>query len=199
MTSDRLSAVYAAIDAANADDPRKVAIDGSEIAHAVIYGQRMTAALAALAPDASEVLRIACRAQHLRRFDLPRSSYPMDKPGYHAWRNAQKIAHAEKAGALMAAIGYGDEDIARVGSLIRKERLKRDAEAQTLEDVACLVFLEHEFVDFAAPHDDAKVIDIVAKTWVKMSPRGHAAALALAPKLPERLLSLVQQAISGAG
>lgn len=199
MNPERLSAILAAIDAANADDPKRETADGVEVPHAVLYGRRMSARLARFAPEASEALRIACRAQHLRRFDLPRSSYPMDKPGYHAWRNAQKAAHAEKAGALMAAAGYDADEIARVGSLIRKERLKRDAEAQTLEDVACLVFLEFEFAAFAAPHADDKVVDIVAKTWAKMSARGQAAALELAPALPERLLGLVQRAVAGVG
>jgi hypothetical protein len=87
--------------------------------------------------------------------------------------------HAETAGALLAKVGYDAVMIERVGSLIRKERLKSDPEAQTLEDVACLVFLENYLGDFAGKHDEAKVVDILRKTWRKMSPRGQAAARAL--------------------
>lgn len=195
---DRLTAAFAAIDRENADDPSTTAVDGVERPAALVYGERMSAMLDVYEPGASEALRIACRAQHLRRFDLPRSAYPMDKPGYFAWRNAQKAAHAELCGRLMAPLGYGVEEIARVQSLIRKERLKRDPEAQTLEDVACLVFLVHEFAGFADRYDDGKLVEIVAKTWPKMSERGHEAALAAAPALPPRLLGVVQKALAGA-
>ena len=69
-----------------------------------------------------------------------------------------------------------EEEIARTGSLLRKERLKQDADAQTLEDVICLVFLRYEAEAFIAKHDDDKVRDILAKTAKKMSARGLAAA-----------------------
>ena len=134
----------------------------------------------------SELLKIAVRAQHVRRFDIPRSSYPMDRPNYHAWRNALKRHHAEVVGGLMAEVGYSAEEIARVGQIVRKEGLKRDPETQTLEDCACLVFLEFEFAPFGEKYTDEKVVDIVAKTWAKMSENGHKAALALAGQLPDR-------------
>jgi hypothetical protein len=194
--ADRLAEAFARIDAANADDPTTVAFDGVERPYGVFYGERMSAWLRKLVADPGEPLAIAVRAQHVRRFDIARHSYPMDKPGYFAWRNALKDHHAAIAAGVMANLGYDEADIARMRSIIRKERLKRDPDAQALEDCACLVFLENEFVAFAEKHDDDKVVDIVAKTWVKMSDAGHALAVAMLPALPERLQGLVLKAVS---
>lgn len=196
-TSGRLKAVFDAIDAANTDDPKTIEIGGVSRPYAVVYGERMSERLAKLAPEASELLQIAARAQHVRRFDMPRSGHPMDKPGYHAWRNALKIHHAEVVGGLMAKVGYSAAEIDRVGQLVRKEAIKRDPEAQTVEDCASLVFLEHEYAEFGEKYADDKVVDIVAKTWRKMSDAGHAQALELVPLLPERLQTLTVRAVSG--
>jgi len=132
-----------------------------------------------LAPDASEELRLAARGQHICRWTIQRSSYAMDRAGYLHWRNECKRMHAEKLGEIMRDVGYDDAAINRAQSLVRKERLKADPETQLLEDVVCLVFLENYFAEFSRQHDDAKLIDIVRKTWKKMSPRGHQAALQL--------------------
>jgi hypothetical protein len=175
----------------------RVEVAGLPRPAAVVYGERMTAWLARLAPEASEHLAIAVRGQHVRRFDVPRSTYPMDKPGYFAWRNALKRHHAEVVGAIMANLGYAEADVGRVGAMIRKEGIKRDPETQTLEDCACLVFLEFESVEFLAKYPDDKIVDIVAKTWAKMSEVGHAQALELVPLLPERLRALVVRAVTG--
>lgn len=191
----RLADAYARIDAANADDPQHAGDPPRP--YAVIYGEAMTAWLERLVPDASEPLRIAVRGQHIRRFDIPRASYPIDKPGYHAWRNRLKDHHADLVSDIMRAAGYDEANVARARSIVRKERLKRDPDAQALEDCACLVFLQQEFVPFAAKHEDDKIVDIVAKTWAKMSPAGHAAALDLMPILPERLSGLVKRAVAG--
>lgn len=196
MTSDRFQAAIDAIDAANADDPNRTAVDGREVAAEIVYGQRMTAALERLYPDASELLRLAARGQHIRRWTVPRQDYPEGRAGYLKWRSDLKDFHADTVAAILADCGYGPEEIARTRSLTRKERLKRDAETQALEDAACMVFLEHHFVDFAAKHDEARLIDIVAKTWRKMSPRAHAAALAL--DLPPETETIVSKALGGA-
>lgn len=199
MVSDnRLQAVFDLIDQTNADDPVSVEVGGASRPYAMVYGERMSARLAKLAPDASELLKIAARAQHVRRFDIARATYPMDKVGYFAWRNALKVHHAEVVGKLMAEVGYPQADIDRVGQLVRKERIKRDPEAQTVEDCASLVFLEHEYAAFGGKYTDEKVIDIVAKTWAKMSDAGHAQALELVPLLPERLQTLTVRAVTGA-
>jgi hypothetical protein len=193
--ADRLTEAFARIDAANADDPTRISVDGIERPYGVFYGERMSAWLDKLVPNPGEPLAIAVRAQHVRRFDIARAAYPMDKPGYFAWRNALKDHHATIAAGIMADLGYDEDDIARMRSIIRKERLKREPEPQALEDCACLVFLENEFVAFAEKHPDDKVVDIVAKTWVKMSDAGHALAVAMLPALPERLQALVLKAV----
>lgn len=165
--TDRLNRAYALIDAANAKDPAGLA---------EAYGRRMTETLEAFRPDAPEPLKIAARAQHIERWTIPRSDYPEGRIPYLTWRKELQKLHARRAGEIMAACGYSEEEIARAGSLLRKERLKQDADAQTLEDVICLVFLRHEAEPFIARHEDGKVRDILAKTAQKMSPEGLAAA-----------------------
>lgn len=175
----RFQDAVAGFDAANAEDPRTVLVGGEERPKELLYAERMTARLERFAPDASEALRLAARAQHIRRWAIPRADYPEGKAGYKRWRRALADFHAETAGGILRRAGYDEAVIERVGELLRKKKLKVDADVQTLEDVICLVFLEHEFPAFAAAHEDAKIVDIVRKTWGKMSPRGQAAALEL--------------------
>jgi hypothetical protein len=153
----------------------------------------MSEALAALAPDASEHLRIAVRGQHVERWQSPRSAYPEGKAGYFGWRNAAKKRHTERLGQIMGTCGYDEAAIARVGALARKERLRSDVEAQILEDVACLVFLRYYAERFAAKHAGEKVLDILIKTQRKMSPRGRAAGLDFG--FPAPILALYQQGL----
>jgi hypothetical protein len=171
--SDRLQCALNAIDAANGCDPTDEAGEPAEF----VYGRRMSEALAAFAPDAAEALQIAVRGQHIERSLSPRGAYPKGKAGYFAWRNAAKKRHAERLGEIMAACGYDEAMIARVGALVRKERLRSDGEAQILEDIACLVFLRYYAERFAAKHEGEKVLDIFIKSQRKMSPRGRAAGL----------------------
>ena len=133
------------------------------------------------------------RCQHLRRWAIPRSSYPEGKIGYLRWRKEESLAHAALAGEILGQAGY-DVDVKHVQSLIKKERIKHDPEAQLLEDTACLVFLEHEFAGFAARHEEAKVIDILRKTWEKMSPLARREALGL--QLPAPLRAIVGKALA---
>jgi len=172
--SERLARVLAEIDAANAADPT-LAPDGvAEAPAALLYGQRMSAELGRIAPEASDLLRIAARGQHIERWRMPRTSYPEGRDGYLAWRRAQAAFHAERVGAIMAQAGYGAEDCARVGRMLRKEGLKRDPEVQLLEDVICLVFLRWYFADFAAGRAQEQVLGIATKTARKMSAAGRA-------------------------
>jgi hypothetical protein len=191
----RFKAAIAAFDAANADDPNVVDVRGVEIPKELLYAHQMTRWLGRLVPDASEALKLAARSQHIRRWEIPRGGYPMDRTGYLKWRTELKNFHATVAGEILAGAGYDEATVARVQSLLRKERLKRDPEAQQLEDVVCLVFLENYFADFSKQHDPNKVIDIVRKTWTKMSPAGHEAALAL--ELPAEARALVEKALAG--
>lgn len=194
MSETRLETVLAAIDAANAADPNRVTVEGEERAAEHLYGGRMSEVLARLHPDATEHLQIAARGQHIERWTSPRNSYPEGRVGYLKWRKALMDYHAGRLAEIMRQAGYEEGDVARVSALVRKEKIKYDAEAQALEDVICVVFLEHYFADFAAKHEDAKLIDIVRKTWTKMSPRGHEAALALA--LPGRAGRIVEAALA---
>ena len=178
----------ARIDAANAEDPNRVGIGGTQRPAELVYAERMSQALAGLYPDAAEELRLAVRAQHIRRWTVPRDGYPAGRAGYHRWRNDLKRRHAEWTAEIMANTGYGADEIARVGALIRKENLKGDPEAQALEDVACLVFLEHYAEAFSAKHERAKLVEILRKTWGKMSDRGRDAAVRLPLSPPLRTL-----------
>src|SRR5271165_3526643 len=189
LVSDRLQCALDAIDAANARDPTHEAGEPAEF----LYGRRMSEAMAAFAPDASEPLRIAVRGQHIERWLSPRGAFPEGKAGYIAWRNAAKKRHAERLGEIMAACGYDETAIARVGALARKEQLRSDGEAQTLEDVACLVFLRYYAARFAANHPGEKVLDILIKTQRKMSPRARATGHDFG--LPEPVLALYQQGL----
>lgn len=168
MTGD-LAKALAAIDAANAADPK---------GEALLYGQRMSAELARLFPAASDVLAIAARGQHVERWLLPRSDYPEGKDGYHAWRREQARRHGERVAGLMAQAGYGPQDCQRAGVLLRKEGIKRDPEVQALEDVICFTFLRWYFVPFAEGREPGALLEIVEKTARKMSAEGRARALA---------------------
>ena len=194
MTDTRLGKILDLIDTANGRDPNMVNVDGRSRPAELAYGERMSAALKAFCPTAGEHLQIACRAQHLERWTSPRASYPEGRTGYLKWRTDLKQFHAARTGELMKSAGYEDEDIDRVAGLIAKRGIKRDPEAQMLEDVACLTFLEHYADDFIAPHDDEKVIDILTKTARKMSAEGLAAAARL--RLPDRLARLLQLALA---
>ncbi len=198
MTNDtsRFDAVIRAIDAANADDPRQTVVEGTPRPYEIVYSERMSSRLSAMYPDASEVLRIAARAQHIRRWDIPRNTYPEGRNGYNDWRKACREHHGKVISRIMAEHGYGPQEIDHAVMLIKKEQLKKDRESQALENVVDVVFVEHYFDDFIAKYakyDDDKIVDIVGKTLRKMSPKGHQAALAL--DLPERKRKLIMAAV----
>jgi hypothetical protein len=180
----RFERAIARFDAAHAEDPARESAGTGEEPRELLYAKRMSAWLERLAPDASEPLRLAVRCQHIRRWSIARGAYPAGVEGYRQWRAAEARAHAETAGKILAEVGYDAATIGRVQALVRKERLKQEPEAQLLEDVVCLVFLENYFAEFAKKHDEEKLLGILRKTWRKMSPRGRQAAqgLALAPE-----------------
>ncbi len=180
-------------DEVNAQDPRADRVDGVEVPRELAYARRMTETLDRFAPEASEELRLAARAQHIARWRIPRESEPMDRAGYKRWRSGLMAMHAELAGGILREVGYGEETIDRVAALLRKRGMGRDPEVQVLEDVICLVFLQHYLAEFAAGHPQEKVIDILRKTWGKMSPLGREAALAL--DLDDAAAGLVRRAL----
>lgn len=164
------------IDEANSEDPNTESFEGEDYPKELSYSMRMTKWLESIEPQASEALRLAVRSQHIRRWEIPRSEYPLGRKGYHQWRTRLYDYHGEKTAEILEKAGYDEETIARVRKLLKKQGLKSSPETQTLEDVACLVFLESYFWDFSRLHDEEKIIGILRKTWVKMSPRGQEAA-----------------------
>lgn len=200
MTQQTYQSAIAAFDRANAEDPNKELSDGKEYPKELLYAQRMSEMQERYVPEASEAVKLAVRAQHIQRWKIPRSNYPMDKPGYMLWRTGLYKFHAETAGSLMKEAGYDDEMIERVKTIVSKRGLKTNPETQLMEDVVDLVFLEHYIAGFAAQHpeyDEAKWILIIRKTWQKMSTRAHEFALAGKIKLPEALVPLILKSVQG--
>lgn len=193
---DRAARARELIDAAHAADPARAA-DGRPAE--LVYAERIEAWVRRLHPAAEELLLLAARCQHLERFTVPRGTFPEGKAGYHAWRRSLYARQAARCAELLAAAGYPSDEAARAGAWVAKEDLKSDPGSQALEDAACLVFLENEIVGFAARHADyprAKWVDILRKTWRKMSPAAQAAALTL--PCPSELAGLLAEARSAA-
>jgi hypothetical protein len=186
----------ARIDQAHSDDPNPVSAT-NPTPYELHYARKMTFFLERINPSASDLLRLAIRAQHLRRWEVPRSSYPATKIGYHSWRSGLQKRQAELVEQMCLESGYSAEEAGRVGAMVRKADLKRgDPDTQTLEDVACLVFLDDQFDKFETElGDEDKMVDILRKTWGKMSEVGHAEALKL--DLSERAMALVTRALAG--
>ena len=183
------------IDAAHAADPARAA-DGR--AAELVYGERVEAWVTRLVPAATPLLRLAARSQHLERWSVPRASFPDGKAGYLTWRRSLYTKQAERARELLLAAGISAAEAAEVATWVSKTGLKTNPGTQALEDAACLVFLENEIGAFAAQHADyprEKFVDILRKTWRKMSPAAQSAALAL--DLPPPLTALVREAIAG--
>jgi hypothetical protein len=180
----RFEDVIGAIDAANAADPFTLEIDGVERPKEQVHAELMTEWVRRLDPNADELQLIAARANHLRRWELPRTDYPEGRAGYLRWRTEQKRRHAVAVGELMTAAGYGADEIERVGQILRKQGLATDPAVQVHEDALCLVFLQTQFASTAAKLGADKTIDVVRKTVKKMSPAAMelAASLALTPE-----------------
>jgi len=164
------------IDALHAEDPTRVEWQGRLRPREQLHAERASDWIQRLDPEAGELLQLAARAHHLRRWQLPRGEYPEGRAGYHAWRRELQRRHAEEAGALLADCGFGSEEIERVQTLIQKRGLGRDAEVQRLEDALCLVFVETQLEEFASRHPEEKIVEILLKSLRKMSPEGRAAA-----------------------
>lgn len=201
---NKLENVLSAIDDINRQDTNTTVSGGKEQPKELIYGQRMTACLTQHWPQASELLQIAVRAQHIKRWHLKRNEFEQGKAGYYQWRIALGKFHAKFTAEIMIEQGYSQAQAAQTASIICKENLKNktfsqlNSDSQTLEDVACLVFLEYYFDEFAMKYleqeNEAKIIRIVQLTWRKMSDDAHNIALTL--PLPEHLSSLVTKALS---
>jgi len=180
------------IDAVHAADPARAANGRpAELA----YADRVENWVVRIVPAADPVLRLAARCQHLERWSVPRSSFPMDRPGYLSWRKSLYVKQAEKARLLLVEAGIAPGQAADAATWVSKTGLRTNAGTQALEDAAVLVFLESEIEAFAAQHAEyprEKFVDILRKTWRKMSPRAQELAAAL--DLPEPIAALVRSA-----
>ena len=189
------------IDAANSEDPNTVNADGRDWPKELLYSHRMTDMLTRYRPDADDAVKLAIRAQHIQRWKSPREDYPMDRIGYLQWRKDLYKTQAETAARLVEQAGYGDDVVGRVSEAVAKKRIKENPDTQTLEDVTDLVFLEHYMQEFADKHPEyteEKWLDIIRKTWKKMSGDAQDFALSGAITLPEPLVPLIQKAVAGA-
>ena len=186
LPSSRFHAAMERFDAANAQDPRGVELP---------YAQRLNAWVERLAPNASEELRLAARAQHICRWLIPRESHPPGRIGYLKWREDLKQFHARKAGEILRQLGYEETTVARVQDLIRKRNFPRNPEGRVLEDALCLVFLETQFAETTAKTGDEKMIGILQKTWRKMTPQAQ--QIALAVPMTTECRALVEKALAG--
>ena len=181
------------IDAAHEADPARTP-DGQ--AAELIYAGRMEAWVTRLQPSATPLLRLAARCQHLERWQVPRATFPEGRPGYHAWRKSLYRRQADRARELLLAGGVPQDEADEAALWVSKTGLQTNPNTHALEDAAILVFLEHEIADFAAQHAEytqQKFIDIVRKTWRKLSPAGREAALQL--DLTPEIAALVQSAL----
>jgi hypothetical protein len=185
----RYLTAVAAIDAANADDPTTITVRGATEPLALAHGRLAAEWIDRLAPAADDALRLAARAHHLRRWELPRASHPDGRAGYLRWRRDQKTRHARDVEAILVAAGYDAATVTRVQSLIRRDGLAAgDPGAQAVEDAACLVFVETQLASVAERIDHAHLVEILRKSICKLSPAG-VAALADVPVGPaERAL-----------
>lgn len=191
--SSRLEAVFADIDEANARDPRHTVIGDERRPQELVYAERMSECLKELYPQASEALQIAARGQHIRRWEIPREDYPLGRIGYNQWRTTCREHHAKLVADIMGKHGYGEEEIAQVSKIIKKEKLKRDPESQALENVVCIVFVKYYLAEFAEKHDAPKLVEVLRKTALKMDDEGIAALKALS--LPPQIEGLLAQAL----
>ncbi|OOZ16589.1 hypothetical protein BOW28_10015 [Solemya velum gill symbiont] len=187
------------IDAANSEDPNKVTADGKEWPKELLYSHRMAEMIDRFAPDANDAAKLAVCAQHIQRWKSPRDEYPMNRQGYLQWRTNLYKFHAETTGELLKQAGYDDEFIEEVKKAVGKRALKVNPNTQLLEDVVDLVFIEHYMLEFAEKHpeySEEKWIDIIQKTWKKMSETAHEFALSGNITLPEPLVPLIQKALA---
>lgn len=166
-------------DAENSRDPNLETVDGKSYPRELIYAQWLTDWVLKLTPKASEPLRLAARCQHICRWEIPRSSYPMDKPGYLRWRADLKKFHADKSGKILREAGYDETIVQRVQELNLKKNFPNDPEVCVLEDALCLVFLERQLAPLATKSDDEKMINALQKSWKKMTTAARTEALKL--------------------
>lgn len=191
---ERFQQAIQAFDALNGEDPNRVESGGQSVPKELHDALAMTRWVEAMYPNAGEVVHLAARCQHVCRWEVPRSSYPEGRVGYLKWRSDMKQRHAEKSAEVLRSVGYDQGVIDAVAAVNLKVGLKSNPDVQIVEDALCLVFLELQFEGYLGKWEEAKFIQILQKTWAKMSPVAHAEALKL--PLSDKARGLVEQALS---
>ncbi|MGE0158068.1 MAG: DUF4202 domain-containing protein [Gemmatimonadales bacterium] len=192
----RERAALARFEAAHRQDPRSIVVNGASVPWSVHYHDRLAHWVRHFDPEASAALRLAAACQHIRRWTVPREAYDAGRRGYRAWRSDLAQMHARTAREVLEETGFDEGTIARVETLVRKVGLARDPEVQLFEDAICMVFFELDYADLVRKHDDAKLVDILRRTWEKMSPMGRDAALGLSAAWSDRERRLIEAATS---
>lgn len=179
VLGERFSAAIEAIDEVNSADPNTITIDGDEQPKELAHSRLMTTWIEKLRPDASEALLLAARAHHIRRWAWPRADYPATRAGYLRWRQELYDRHSQLAREILSACEYDEATIDRVNEILHKRSMKTDPEVQAYEDALCLVFVQTEFTNLASKTERSKMVEIVAKTFQRMSPGAREIALSL--------------------
>ena len=192
-TDPRFENALHRIDAENSRDPNQVLVDGVAQPRELLYAQRLSEWVLRLCPAASETLRLAARSQHLCRWMIPRNSYEMTRTGYLRWRSDLKKFHAERTAGILREVGYPEPQIERIQALNMKTNLGRDTECQTLEDALCLVTLQYQLSELMRKTPSEKLVEILRKTWKKMSPTAQGCAAKLPFSVAES--ELIQRAL----
>lgn len=198
MTQQAYEFAVSLIDDANSHDPNTELSEGKKWPKELLYAYRMANMLERYQPNADYVVKLAIRGQHIQRWESPRSNYSMDRKGYHQWRSELYTFHADKVAAIMHRAGFGQSDIDRARQAVAKIGIKVNPDSQLLEDVVGLVFIEHYLLDFASKHpeySEQKWLDIIRKTWLKMSAQAHEFALAGHIIIPSSLAPLIHKAV----
>ncbi|MBC7826711.1 MAG: DUF4202 domain-containing protein [Chitinophagaceae bacterium] len=191
----KLDKAFELFDAYNRRDPNKINWDGNEYPAEYFYALQLYNWVKKLVPGASVALLTASRCQHIGRWKIPRNKYPLGKAGYLRWRSDLAKFHAATAEELLNGIGYDQTEINEVRHILLKQDLKNDEDVQVMENALCLVFLEFQFEEFIAKHDEEKLIRIVQKSWKKMSEPGRSAALTL--NFTPNAKALLNRAVGG--
>jgi hypothetical protein len=190
----KLTQAFQAFDTYNQKDPHTFIWNGLSYPQEYFLALKLYEWVLKLKPDASEELLLASRSQHIGRWEIPRESYPDGREAYLKWRKDLALFHAEKASSIIKGFGYNDDQIARVKQIILKQKLKVDADVQTMENALCLVFLEFQYEDFYPKHPPEKVINILRKSLLKMDGHGHQFALTL--NFSEKGLVYIKEALN---
>ncbi len=193
----KMEQAFHSFDTYNQQDPSRITWDGRDYPSEYFYAIQLYEWVKKLNPEASEPLLLASRCQHIGRWEIDRKTYPDGRVGYLTWRNDLSHFHAQKATEILQSLGYDADIIARVNEIVLKKRLKTDTEVQTMEDALCLVFLSFQYDDLIKKHTEEKMINILQKTWSKMSTEGRQVALSLAYSDTGKML--LNKALNGAG